>query len=160
MSARRPWAGFLAAFWPFVLGCVFVAGGFAAIVIGYFGVSGTVYVGLQIPYLVSGVALGLALVVLGSALIVVQALTRQSRLLRRMLAEVQPETYDRGRAAAAGDLVAVAAGGRTFHRGDCLMVEGKSVERLGPAEIADRGLEPCRLCDPVVPAAAEAARAP
>ena len=38
MRPRRPWLAFLAAFWPFILGCVCVAGGFAAIVIGYFGV--------------------------------------------------------------------------------------------------------------------------
>src|SRR5919204_5027238 len=89
MRTRRPWVAFLAAFWPFILGCLLVAGGFAALVLGYFGVSGTVYPGLQLPYLVSGVAVGLALVILGSALIVTQVLTRQARLLRRPLGEGQ-----------------------------------------------------------------------
>jgi len=89
MKPSKPWMAFAAAFWPFILGCVLVAGGFAAIVIGYFGVSGTIYPGLQLPYLVSGVALGLALVIAGSALLVGHALGRQARLLRRLLAEVQ-----------------------------------------------------------------------
>ena len=89
MTGRRPWSVFLGAFWPFLLGSVLIAGGIAAIVVGYLGVSGTVFVGLQIPYLVSGVALGLALVFIGTVLLVVQVMTRQTRLLRRMLAELE-----------------------------------------------------------------------
>ena len=89
MRSRAPWAAFLGAFWPFVLGSILVAGGLAAIVIGYLGVSGTVYVPLQLPYLVSGAVLGLALVIVGTALFVVQVLTRQTRLLRRLLSEVE-----------------------------------------------------------------------
>ncbi len=33
--ARRPWLAFLGAFWPFILGSLLVAGGLAAIVLGY-----------------------------------------------------------------------------------------------------------------------------
>jgi hypothetical protein len=156
MRPRAPWVTFLAAFWPFILGCALVAGGLAAIVIGYFGVSGTVYPGLQLPYLVSGVAVGLALVILGSALIVAHALTRQARLLRRLLAEVQyaepAEPSGPAGSPQADGQVLVARGGRWFHRPGCLLLEGKTTERMAPHAAEAGGLTPCRLCDPVAPA--------
>jgi hypothetical protein len=156
MRPRKPAVAFLAAFWPFILGCFFVAAGFAAIVLGYFGVSGTVFPGLQLPYLVSGVAVGLALVIVGSALLVAHALTRQARLLRRLLAEVQyaepVQPAEGDRSAVLDGQVVVARGGRWFHRQGCLLLEGKSSERMTPQAAEARGLTPCRLCDPVVPA--------
>ncbi len=157
MSRRRPWAAFFGAFGPFILGCAFVAGGFAAIILGYFGVSGTVYVGLQLPYLVSGVAVGLALVVLGSALVMTHALSRQSRLLRRLLAEVQsaePLDSQGSQGLNGNGTVLVARGGKWFHRPGCLLLEGKSTRRMDSREAEAGGLTPCRLCDPVVPAEA------
>lgn len=57
-----------------VLGTVLVVAGLAAIGAGWWGASGTRDVSDQIPYLISGGLLGLALVVLGTALLVVQAL--------------------------------------------------------------------------------------
>jgi hypothetical protein len=151
---------FAVAFWPFILGCVLVAGGFAAIIIGYFGVSGTIYPGLQLPYLVSGVALGLALVIAGSALLVAHSLGRQARLLRRLLAEVQygePAETVAGTGGTSGapetdGQLLVARGGRWYHRPGCLLLEGKTTEHITPHEADFRGLTPCRLCDPVVPA--------
>src|SRR3954452_12793052 len=136
MTGKRPWSAFLGAFWPFILGCVLLAGGLGAIVIGYLGVSGTVFVGLQVPYLVSGVALGLALCIVGTGLLVVQVLTRQTRLLRRVLAEMQapaesaerttgptaelPLTADGGRngngSATPDAAVYSVRGGRWYHR--------------------------------------------
>jgi len=161
MRPSKPWMAFAAAFWPFILGCVLVAGGFAAIVIGYFGVSGTIYPGLQLPYMVSGVALGLALVIAGSALLVGHALGRQARLLRRLLAEVQygetPEAAV-GPARAGGHgapetdgTLLVARGGRWYHRPGCLLLESKDTQAVTPQVIEFRGLTPCRLCDPVIP---------
>jgi len=149
--SARAWLAFLAAFWPFILGAVLVAGGLAAIVIGYLGAAGTLVVGLQVPYVVSGGLLGLALVVLGTGLLILQAMTRQAQLTRRLL----EETRERGGPAAVGgvgpsaDGVVVATrGGRLFHRPDCLLVEGKDVRRLKVGSAATRRLEPCRVCDP------------
>ncbi|MFL5796929.1 MAG: hypothetical protein ACJ77A_03225 [Actinomycetota bacterium] len=168
MRSRAPWAAFLGAFWPFVLGSILVAGGLAAIVIGYLGVSGTVYVPLQMPYLVSGAVLGLALVIVGTALFVVQVLTRQTRLLRRLLSEVEAPPQpalpaestaateklhpDGDGAAVNGSSVFAVRGGRWFHRQGCILLEGKSSRAMAPREAEDLGLAPCRLCDPVVPA--------
>lgn len=180
MTARRPWFVFLGAFWPFLLGCVLLAGGLAAIVIGYLGVSGTVFVGLQIPYLVSGVALGLALVFVGTVLLVVQVMTRQTRLLRRLLAEMEAVRTSAALPSANGHskeppaivgtnaddaatqrvdtgsgtgTVLVVRGGRWFHRSGCTLLDGKRSTALDAHQAEDQGLAPCRLCDPVVPVA-------
>lgn len=151
-GAARPWRAFLGAFWPFLLGAALVAGGLAAIVLGYVGVAGTVHVGLQLPYLVSGALLGLALVVLGSALLVVQVLGRQARLLRRLLEETRgapvAEPAPAASAPSGDGVVLVARGAKRFHRPGCLLVEGKEARRLKPATAARRGLEPCEVCDP------------
>ena len=46
----------------------------------------------------------------------------------------------------------VARGGRWYHRPGCLLLEGKTTEHITPHEADFRGLTPCRLCDPVMPA--------
>lgn len=156
-ARRRSWLAFLAAFWPFMLGSVLVAGGLAAIVLGYVGVAGTVHVGLQLPYLVSGALLGLALVGLGSALLVLHALGRHARLMRRLLDEVRtaPPAIGEGPATAQGDGMVVAVrGAKRFHRPGCLMVEGKDVRRLRATTAVGRGLAPCAVCDPHAPGSA------
>jgi hypothetical protein len=39
--------------------------------------------------------------------------------------------------------------GQSYHRPDCTMVEGKpAVEVVTDRQVADRGLKPCRLCEP------------
>jgi len=154
-SSPQGWLAFLARFWQFLLGSTLVAGGLVAIVVGYLGASGTVHVGLQVPYLLSGGLLGLALVVFGSALLIAHALGRQSRLLRRLVDEVQ-ELEALGvapvapRAPAPSDgLVLVPAGASSFHRPGCRLLEGKTARRLKPETAARRGLSPCSLCDPL-----------
>lgn len=152
--APRPkgWLPFLGAFWAFILGAILVAGGLVAIVIGYLGASGTLHVGLQVPYLLSGGLLGLALVVFGSALILAHALSRQARLLRRVI-EAQRELVARAAASdgepGADGLVLVPTGASSFHRPGCRLVEGKKARRLKPETAERRGLTPCGICDPV-----------
>ena len=155
---RGPWLAFLGAFWPFLLGSILVAGGLAAIVLGYLGVAGTVHVGLQLPYLVSGGVLGVALVIVGSALLVTHALGRQARLLRRLLDETRATRSDEHPVAASKDgMVVVPRGARRFHVPGCLLVEGKEVRRMKPSTATSRGLKPCPVCDPLGPDRAEAA---
>lgn len=153
-SGEKPRAGgaeFLVAFWPFILGSLFVAGGLVAIVIAYFGVAGTLHVGLQLPYAVSGGLLGLALVIVGSALLVLHALGRHARLLRRLLevsARSEAPPSGDGKAESNNGLVLVARGARTFHRADCIMVKGKQTRRIRIKTAAERGLSACGICDP------------
>lgn len=149
----RGWRPFLVVFWPFILGSTLVAGGLAAIVLAYFGVAGTVFVGLQLPYVVSGGLLGLALVIFGSALILGHALNRQARLLRRLLEETRAARAGEAGAAdgpAADGMVVVPKGAASFHRPGCELVESKQVRRMRVDTATKKGLEPCRLCDPIV----------
>lgn len=149
-SGGRPaWTPFLARFWPFILGSALVAGGLAAIVLGYYGASGTLHVGLQMPYLLSGGLLGLALVLFGCALLVVHALNRQARLLERLLAQ-RSAPAPPPPAEPANGLVVVPPGASMFHRPSCSLVEGKTARRLKIATARRRGLAACPLCDPVV----------
>jgi hypothetical protein len=69
-----------------------------------------------------------------------------------MLAEVQPEVAAPGPERADSAAFVVAPGAGSFHQPGCLLVEGKPVERISAADAVGRGLTPCRLCDPVVPA--------
>lgn len=75
------------------LGGVLVAAGIVAILVAYFGASGTTVASEQIPYAISGGLIGLALVILGSALIIRFSLARLFRYwLARILYEHQVQT--------------------------------------------------------------------
>jgi hypothetical protein len=85
-----------------IAGLVLVVVGLVLIIAGYIGASGTVNVGLQMPYLISGGFLGLAVVVVGVGLFVRYSLSRYLRfwLVRsimeeRALADRQIEALER-----------------------------------------------------------------
>ena len=152
-------------------GGVLLLGGFVAIVIGWFGASHTGYVFEQIPYMVSGGLLGLALVFAGGSFYFAYWLTRMvretrvsrdeaSKAFRTMneMAELLATVLkDEGSVAATGDATFVATqGGTMFHRPDCAVVTGRSDLRRVSA--SEEGLEPCKLCNPV-PAEAASAKA-
>ncbi len=105
----------------------------------------------QIPWLLSGGALGLGLIVIGSALLVSQS----NRVDRGRLEAKMDELIDTigvagGRTSAPRDLSGlVAAGSAAYHRPDCRLVEGREeVEFLTPEEANARGLTACRICAP------------
>jgi hypothetical protein len=76
-----------------IVGGVLAAAGVIAVLVGYWGASGTREPEEQIPYALSGGALGLALVVLGCALITRFSLARLFRFwLARTLHEHQVQT--------------------------------------------------------------------
>jgi hypothetical protein len=93
-----------------ILGGVLVAVGIVAVLVGYFGASGTTNVYEQVPYALSGGVLGLGLIVLGSALIIRFSLARLFRFwLARIVHEHQVQT-DRT-VDALGRIEALLAGG-------------------------------------------------
>ncbi|HEX5265948.1 MAG TPA: hypothetical protein VFW24_04190 [Acidimicrobiales bacterium] len=139
---------------------VLVAAGLLVIGIGWNGaagsgsyVNGVPDIRAQIPWLISGGCLGVALVVIGAALMVTQShRTDRARLEARL-----EELSDAVRAMAAGGGGAraaaapgmVVAGASSYHRPDCRLVEGRDdAEYLTPAEAQERGLAPCRICKP------------
>lgn len=153
-----------------VLGGVLVPLGLLVILLGWYGASRTSNLFEQIPYLISGGLLGLALVFLGAFLYFAHWLTRLVQEQRTRSAAVVDavdrlvEAVDR-RWAAAGPvigggappspaaedededqiaLVATAAG-TLAHRRTCRVVAGRSgLRTVGAAD----GLAPCRLCQP------------
>lgn len=140
--------------WGQQLSFGFIGLGLLAIAIGWYGssgagakVDGKTDVRAQLPYLLSGGALGLAFVVLGVGLLVVHALRANRDRLEGLLVALA-DRPDSLVAPLAGEVMAgdlVVAGTASYHDPAC---------RLAPAdaptvpreEAADRGLAPCRVC--------------
>lgn len=146
--------------WLLVLGGLLLPLGILLVLMGWKGASDTPLVFEQVPYLISGGVLGLALVVAGSFLYFAYWLTllvRENRegraqlvaVLSRMETLLQeggaaPRTA-RTAAAPGGTLVATRTG-TMYHRPDCVAVDGKADLRTVTADMP--GLSPCKLCDP------------
>jgi hypothetical protein len=151
-----------------VIGWVLVAVGAVMIIVGYVGVANEVLVAKQLPYLVSGGILGVAVVVVGVMFLGTEQIRRDSgRLdrLERMVEELHAVLLTRDDAPAqltaatptgtdrtALALVALPDGDR-YHTVDCRVVQGKpDVAAVNLRTIRRRTLEPCPLCDPIVEA--------
>ena len=145
------------------LGLGLVALGFLSIGLGYNGAAGTIAVAAQLPYLVSGGLIGLSLVVLGGALLIVQAGREDRQRLEGLLLQLV-EAGGAGSGARGGsggtagapalvpsDVEGLfAAGSASFHRPDCRLVEGRDdVSYLTEAEAGANGLKACRVCQPL-----------
>jgi hypothetical protein len=140
-----------------LLGILYCVAGAVLIFLGWNGAASYDRVSAQIPYLVSGGVGGLALVVLGSALIVAQSHRGDRSALQATLEDLR-ETL--GRVAAADEVVAVAhgatvesgvvlAGPSSYHRPDCRLIEGQTGLTPMHANAARaQDLEPCRICEP------------
>lgn len=157
------------------LGCV--ALGLLAILLAWNGAAGKDYDQGQIPYLISGGAGGLALVLVGSTLTVVQNSRRDRSLLEGHLREMNAGisrlvntvsggatagSNGRGRSTREADPAATASvwapamgepevvvGRSSFHRANCRLATGKDLPGSTVAAALDEGLTPCRICDPV-----------
>lgn len=176
-GAVRPWAAW-----------ILVAAGVIAIIVGWYGVSGQALVAKQLPYLISGGLLGVALVGIGAAMLSAERRRQDAGRIERLeemvadlravlLAEPEassrldllayPEVSsasgselsrgsraataarsDNGSAAAGNQVVAIPTG-TTFHSPGCQMVRGKDgVAPVNQRAISERGLSPCRICEP------------
>jgi len=149
----RPYAGWIL----LLLGAL-------AIFLGWLGVSGQSLTAKQLPYLVSGGLAGVALIVVGSVFLAADSFRRNvSRLdgLERKVNDLyallvlepapagDPDASPAVEATApATELVALPTG-TTFHRPTCSLVAGKAdVAVVSAADIADRVLTPCPVCEP------------
>ncbi len=143
-----------------IAGSVIVPLGLLLVVLGWVGASHTVLIFEQIPYLVSGGMLGLALVVAGGfvywsywqTLLVREARADRQELtaglarLEALLEQALDARLPGAEQAPPVDLV-VTARGTMLHRSDCSVVAGR--DGLRPATADSPGLQPCRLCDPL-----------
>jgi hypothetical protein len=138
--------------------------GLLVIVIGWYGAAHTPYLFEQLPYLISGGLLGLALVVAGGLVYFGSWIARgtanqqhASEQIVALLQEIRDELAARPTAAPAtprarkggnGSAPFVAtARGSMLHRPGCAVVTGR--EDLRPVGADGAGLQPCGLCDPL-----------
>ncbi|MHB8463237.1 MAG: hypothetical protein ACYDH6_21805 [Acidimicrobiales bacterium] len=127
--------------------------GVLVIVLGWLGASRTVLLFEQIPYLVSGGFLGLALVFVGGFVYFAYWQTLQVREARAhhehliaSLARIEVLLGGGAATAAASTRLVATARGTMVHRHDCEVVAGRS----GLREVAAfaKGFEPCQICQP------------
>ncbi|HSE10564.1 MAG TPA: hypothetical protein VLB29_18015 [Nocardioidaceae bacterium] len=129
--------------------------GFLVIFLGWNGAGSHNYVPAQFPFLISGGVAGLAVVVIGAAMLIVQNQradrARVEAVLERLVAAVERQGAASGAgAAAAGGLGGyVVAGTSSYHHLDCSLPEAREEAQVVPLEdIRTSGLEPCRVCRP------------
>lgn len=143
--------------------------GLLVIVLGWYGASHTPYVFEQVPYLISGGLVGLALVLAGGLAYFATWIARgvavqqgSSEEIAALLREIRDELgrspalpaapAARTRAAANGQAGLVATpGGSMIHRPTCSVMRGRDDAR---PVAASEGLTPCGLCNPLATAPA------
>ena len=150
--------------WMLVIGGTFIPLGLVLVLLGWAGASHTVLVFEQLPYLISGGVLGLALVFAGGFVYFAYWMTvmvRESRTSRQQMQAVllrmetlmqesaQPRAVRTKGSAYQGEFVATKTG-TMIHRPDCVAVDGR--DNLRTVSATTTGLTPCRLCDPLAEA--------
>jgi hypothetical protein len=134
--------------------CLF--GGAVLLVVAWYDISGTANVYEQLPYLVSAGFTALALIIVGSALLVAGRGDRVERRIAQLVGALTeavnsspaPESALVEAPPAPPDAFLVAAGGRTYHRPDCPLLKGKATTPAKPADIESNALTPCPVCGP------------
>ena len=142
-----------------VVGGVLVPLGILLVVLGWLGASRTPFVFEQVPYLISGGLLGVALVFGGGFVYFAYWQTRAIREARAQHDELVAAVRDLAatlRAPTDGASPALTVGfvsterGTMFHRADCPVTQGR--EKLRPVRGDEPGLRPCGICNPVLSA--------
>jgi hypothetical protein len=96
--------------WTRLLGLAFCTAGFVAIVLGWAGAARKSCVDCQIPYLISGGAAGVTMLVFGTGLLVMAQMRTESRRLSAKLEHVTWTRAERFMGATAGPMNGDAAG--------------------------------------------------
>jgi hypothetical protein len=132
------------------LGLLFCAAGLALIWAGWNGAATYNDIRKQFPYLISGGIAGLALVVIGVGLMIIQS-QRADRVqleanlveLRAVLERMTGPARSNG---AEAETALVVAGPGAYHRPGCKLVAGRDLRKMTAEQAAEAGLEPCRIC--------------
>jgi hypothetical protein len=133
-----------------ILGLAFVAAGFIAIGLGWRGAADKACIDCQIPYLISGAAVGLGLIILGAVLLIATRVRVERMHLVDELARISPGApAPPSEAPVTTGNGHVVVGGSTYHRPDCRLVREKAgLSRISVEAAESSGLQPCRVCHP------------
>lgn len=134
------------------LGILYCLAGLVLIFLGWNGAASYDREPAQLPYVVSGGLGGLALVVIGAAMLIVAGNRTDRAALQTSIDELRA-TLERGvvmeAEALEGVELSVIAGASSYHRPDCRLVEGQTdLTPMSLAAAQERELEPCRICAP------------
>jgi hypothetical protein len=135
------------------LGLSFCVAGLAVIWAGWNGAASYNDIRKQFPYLISGGLAGLALVVIGVGLMIIQSQRADRVQLEANLTELRA-ILDRmtglpaSNGAETSDSTLVVAGPGAYHRPSCKLVAGRDLRKMTVEAAAAAGLEPCRTCAP------------
>jgi hypothetical protein len=140
------------------LGLGLIAIGILIIGLAWNGAAGVDFVQGQVPYLLSGGFLGLALAVFGAALLIVQNHRRDRSLLEAQLRDLNTAVARLANAVGglsgatngnpAGNPDRVVIGSSSYHRPDCRLVTDKGLPSTTVEAARSEGLAPCRVCQP------------
>ncbi|MDP9183555.1 MAG: hypothetical protein M3P04_12360 [Actinomycetota bacterium] len=135
------------------LGLLIIALGLVVIGVAYNAVASQTALLAQMPYVVSGGLTGLALVIVGAAVLVVSGAREDRAMLEAKLDQLTDAllTATGGtRAALPSDASGlVVAGTASYHNPDCRLVDGREATQLLTADEAESsGLKACRVCQP------------
>lgn len=129
-----------------VVGIIFV-------ILGWYGAAHTNILTEQIPYLISGGLLGMALIIVAGFMATSAATERENRELRNDLTRAigsmgMGDTSDGSGLQAPGTdgKVLIVPGGHSFHQPGCPIVEGKDTSALPLGKAKDEGYVTCKLC--------------
>lgn len=141
-----------------LVGGILLPLGVLLVLIGWLGTARTPLVFEQVPYVVSGGLLGIALVVIGGFLyfsywqtLVIRALRENADQLGASLLRIEGllavDAPTGAGPQVGGDELVATVTGTMLHRPDCSVVVGRDRLRAVPAETP--GMTPCSLCQPL-----------
>jgi hypothetical protein len=138
--------------WLLIAGGVALPLGIVLILLGWAGSSRTPFVFEQIPYLISGGLLGMALVFAGGFVYFTYWQTRSVRETREHQREVLAAldhiaSLLGSEVPASSSRLVSTAKGAMFHREDCPVAQ--RAKDLRTVRGTERGLRPCGICNPV-----------
>lgn len=134
--------------------------GFLVIFFGWNGAASQDYLPAQMPYLLSGGAAGLGIVVIGAAMMIVQNHRMDRVRLEAVLERLVAASERQGTSAAAlnghatpGSPVGiggyVVAGETSYHRLECNLPQARDAAQVVPLQdVMTSSLEACRVCKP------------
>jgi hypothetical protein len=135
------------------LGLFFCLAGLAVMWAGWNGAASYNDIRKQFPYLISGGMVGLALVVIGVGLMIIQSQRADRVQLEANLLELR-SILDRmtglpaSNGAAETETNLVVAGPSAYHRPTCKLVAGRDLRKMTIQQAETADLEPCRTCAP------------